>query len=391
MNASDRIVVLDANAYWTEQLFRECMRFADVLLLKPHDFRAHWKHYGTIRSDSAPRVIAKPVWEQRLSMPPGWMIELWPWTQRRLGRVIRAFTGNEPFTLVLTYPQYRRLIPALQPALSVYYNLDDYRDNWPGREHAVSSWERELVKLADNVVCISNHRASALRQQHPAKAGHIHHIPIGCTPEFLAGSAEIAKLLEKPKIRNTETQPPELRSLQAPVAGYIGALNWRFDYVLLADVAQQLPDVTFALGGKIPGKSDGNSAWREGLERARNLSNVHFLGWIDHARLGEFLNSFDLLFMMYSRCNFNTNACPAKLWDSLGTGKPIVANDANPETLLWREVIHIGETAAAFAEKLRLVLRGEPAGLRQHRLAIAQEHTWERLSHRMEEVLRVNE
>jgi glycosyltransferase involved in cell wall biosynthesis len=373
-----KLVVLDANAFWTEQLFRHCGRFAEVLLLKPRDFRAHRQFTNTSRSDPAPHPSGERIWERSLSMPPGWMVSLWPWVQRRITGVIRSFTGKEPFTLVLTYPQYRGLIPALRPALSVYYNLDDYRDNWPGRETQVPVWEGELVELADNTVCISSHRASVLRQQYPAKAGHIHHIPIGCTPEFMAISVR-------------GPSPSTLAALPRPLVGYIGALNWRFDYVLLADVAQQLPDVTFALGGTPPVETDGDSAWREGLQRARNLPNVHFLGWVDHARLGEFLNSFDVLFMSYNRCNFNTNACPAKLWDSLGTGKPIVANDANPETLLWREVIHIGETAAAFAEKLRLALLGEPAGLRQRRLAIAQEHTWEMLSHRMERVLRVTE
>jgi glycosyltransferase involved in cell wall biosynthesis len=386
MNRSNRIVVLDANAYWTEQLFRQCARFADVLLLKPHDFRAHWKHCDTVRSDSVPRVVGEGVWEQRFSMPPGWMIELWPWSQRRLERAIRAFAGNAPLTLVITYPQYRRLIPALQPALSMYYNLDDYSDNWPGRATQVPIWERELVELADKTVCIANHRASILRAEHPTRAGRIHHIPIGCTPEFMADSAQIAEPAETLRSRNIEAHAPLLRSLPHPTAGYIGALNWRFDYVLLADVAQQLPNVTFALGGKPPAETDGDVAWREGLRRARSLPNVHFLGWIDHATLGEFLNGFDALFMSYSRCNFNTNACPAKLWDYFGTGLPMVANDGNPETLLWREVVHIGETAAAFAEKLHRVLHGEPAGLRQRRLAIAQEHTWERLSYRMEEV-----
>jgi hypothetical protein len=41
------------------------------------------------------------------------------------------------------------------------------------------------------------------------------------------------------------------------------------------------------------------------------------------------LNSFDVLLMSYSECNFNTNACPAKLWDYLGTLLPIVANTAD--------------------------------------------------------------
>ena len=132
---------------------------------------------------------------------------------------------------------------------------------------------------------------------------------------------------------------------------------------------------------------DGDAAWRAGLHRARNLPNVCFLGWVDHARLGEFLNSFDVLFMSYSRCNFNTNACPAKLWDYIGTGKSIVANTGNPETLLWCEVVHVGATPAKFTAHLQSALAGEPPKLSEHRLQIAQEHTWEALSRRVEGII----
>ncbi len=35
-----KLVVLDANFYWTAQLFSACAEFADVLLLRSIDFRA---------------------------------------------------------------------------------------------------------------------------------------------------------------------------------------------------------------------------------------------------------------------------------------------------------------------------------------------------------------
>lgn len=370
-----KLVVLDANAYWTEQLFRQCGRFAEVLLLKPRDFRAHRSLTGSWRSDTRPRPVANQVREQRLAMPPGWMVELWGWSQHRLARAIRQFSGGRPLILVITYPQYRSLFRIVAPACGVYYNMDDYRDNWPRHYHRVPQWEAKTVHAAHLTICIAAHRAQVLGDQHPTKRDQIHHLPIGCTPEFMADAA----------LRAPCSTPRELGSPPRPVAGYIGALNYRFDFAFLANVAERLPDVDFVLGGRV--EPNGDAAWRQGLTNARHQPNIRFLGWVEHAKLAEHLARFDVLLMPYAHCNFNTNACPAKLWDYLGTAKPIVANDANPETLLWREVVYVGATPAAFAEAIRAALSEPGTALRERRLQIAREHTWEKLGQRLESIL----
>jgi hypothetical protein len=76
-----------------------------------------------------------------------------------------------------------------------------------------------------------------------------------------------------------------------------------------------------------------------------------------------------------------------KLWDYLGTGKPIVANDANPETLLWRRVVRIGATPAQFAEKLQEALHETDGALREERLDVARANTWEKLSEKLERIV----
>jgi glycosyltransferase involved in cell wall biosynthesis len=273
---------------------------------------------------------------------------------------------------VLTFPQYRGLIRAVKPARSVYYNFDDYRDNWPRHRDRVPRWEAQLVEATDLTLCIAAHRARVLADQHPAKRGQIHHLPIGVTPEFMEQAAGRAE------------QGAGSR-LHTPRAGYIGALNYRFDFALLADVAARLPEVTFVLGGRV--QEDGDAAWRAGLARARQLPNVTFLGWVEHAKLGEHLAGFDVLLMPYTHCRFNTNACPAKLWDYLGTGKPIVANDANPETLQWRDFIHVGPTPETFAQAIRAALAEPGNEWRERRLHIAREHTWAKLGERLERIL----
>jgi glycosyltransferase involved in cell wall biosynthesis len=385
-----KFAVLDANAFWTEQLFRQVGRFADVLLLKPREFRAHRRQTGSMRSDRTPLPVADRVWQQRLSLPPGWMVELWPWSQRRIARALREFAAGEPLTLVLTFPQYRGLLSAVKPARSVYYNFDDYRDNWPRHRARVPRWEAATVEAVDLTICIAAHRVKILREQHPAKRDRIHHLPIGCTPEFMASSEARGQKTEVGFVTGPSSvlRPPSSGAAR-PIAGYIGALNYRFDFALLADVAARLPDVSFVLGGRV--QEDGDAGWRAGLDRARQQPNVKFLGWVEHATLGEHLAGFDVLLMPYSHCDFNKSACPMKLWDYLGTGKPIVANDANPETLLWSTVVRVGGNAESFALGIRAALAEQGTTLREQRLAIAHEHTWAKLGERLERILASNQ
>jgi glycosyltransferase involved in cell wall biosynthesis len=371
------VVVVDANAFWTEQLFREYGRFADVLLLKPRDFRAHRRANGRWRGDRVAQPLTATVWEQRLSMPPGWLSVLWPSSARRISAAIRRFVGPRPLVLVVTFPQYRDLVHDLQPETSLYYNYDDYRDNWPRHRQAIPGWEADLVQAADQTVCISAYRARHLRETHPEKASRIHHVPIGCTPAFMVGTGGLARPLV----------PSALAGLARPLAGHVGTLGARFDFGFLAEVARRLPRVSFVLAGNPPNGREGPSAWRLGLNEARALPNVHFVGWVDHDLLGEFLQAFDVLLMCYSECSFNTNASPAKLWDYMGTGRPIVANAANPETLLWREFVRVAPTPQEYALAIEHALDPEPPAISERRLQTAREHTWDKLSGRIEGIV----
>jgi glycosyltransferase involved in cell wall biosynthesis len=215
-----------------------------------------------------------------------------------------------------------------------------------------------------------------LRARVAGKAAHVHHLPLGSTPEFMSDTDGKA---------SSDLMP--LRGVSRPQAGYIGALNWRFDYHFLAQVAERLPQIQFVLGGKVPADSDGDANWLEGLRRARALPNVHFIGWVEHSAIGVYLRAFDVLFMCYSECRFNRNASPAKLWDYLGSARPVVANDRNPETLLWREVIRVGASPDAFAQAIGEALAEQGKELPERRLEIARAHNWEELSRRLEEII----
>jgi hypothetical protein len=368
---------MDANFYWTEQLFSACRNFADVLLLRPLDYRAFRKQYDRYFINFQPQPLCEGVWEQRICCPPGWLFHYWFLTRRFFTHIIRQFQGDHPLIFVFNYPYYYKLAQQLK-AYSIYYNIDDYCQYWPGRESQTPLIEKLAVAQADLTLCVADYRACYLRQKFPTQASQIAYLPHGCTPEFM---------VEQP-LSTTISLPVELQAYSRPIAGYIGALTDRFDFTYLAQVAEQLPDITFVLGGSVPQMSDGCSQWWEGVKHIRRLSNVHFIGQVFHKRLGEYLQSFDVLLMCYSLSNFNLNACPTKLWDYMGTSLPVVANDVVPEVNLWEDVLLIAKNSDDFAKKIKFAL-ANPTWKSNERLQIAKAHTWtlqaKKLQHLLEE------
>jgi glycosyltransferase involved in cell wall biosynthesis len=359
-----KIVVLDANFYWSQQLFSACSDFADILLLKPLDYRAFHQDYGGYFIDRQPQQIANNVWEQRICCPPGWLFNYWLIAKYFFARIIRQFQQNHPLIFAYCYPYYSSLASELD-CYSVYYSFDNYIDYWQGKESVTKRQEQQAIERADLIVCTAEVRAKTFHEQYINKRDRILHLPHGCSPKFMAEyPLSLSKLL-----------PSSLNTYNRPIAGYIGALSYRFDFHYLAKVAVKIPHVTILLGGKLPESSDGSSEWWQGVEQIRQLSNVHFIGKVPHEKVGEYLQSFNVLLMCYSQCNFNFNICPMKLWDYMGTSLPIVSNDVVPEVNLWRDLVHIAQNPDEYAAKIRLALNN-PHWKSEERWKVAQAHTW---------------
>ena len=380
-NNSERIklIVLDANFYWTEQIFSACHEFADILLLRPIDFRTFKKRYGSYFIDFQPRQISSGIWEQRICCPPGWLFHYWVLTRRVILTLIRKFQGENRSIFVFNYPYYSDLAKDLN-GISIYYSMDVYADYWPGRELQTQSSEQLAIDRADITLCVSRYRADLLKQTYPDRSERIIHLPHGCSPRFMANQP-----LQQPN-----SLPSKIKNCDRPIVGYIGALIYRFDFHYLAQVAEKLPEVTIVLGGEIPQPHDGSIEWWQGVEKARNLPNIHFIDSVPHDLVGEYLQSFNVLLMPYSDCDFNLNACPMKLWDYMGTSLPIVANDVVPEVNLWSHLILISKDPADFVENVKFAL-ANPTWKSVERLQVAKAHTWQQQAQKLYDVLNEKE
>lgn len=156
------------------------------------------------------------------------------------------------------------------------------------------------------------------------------------------------------------------------IVGYYGAVAKWFDYDLLKYAAQQLPDVSFVLMGKIYDDSYF-------LSDIRLIPNIHFVGAVPYGDLPAYAAKFDICMIPF-RVNSITNATsPLKLFEYMAIGKPILTT-AMHESTKYRSV-HISYDYEDFVAKIRMLLTYNPvsnAGYYEMLKQEAEENRWEK-------------
>jgi glycosyltransferase involved in cell wall biosynthesis len=165
--------------------------------------------------------------------------------------------------------------------------------------------------------------------------------------------------------------PAELAALTRPVAGYIGVIDERLDYALLAALAEQLPDVTFAMVGPVV-KVDPRDLPRR--------ANIHYLGQQPYERLPAFMKGFDVCLMPFALNRATEYINPTKTLEYMAAGKPIVSTPIPDVVRHFVPIVEVADTAQAYAAAVRRALAEPDATRRQQGVARAEQSSWEQIT-----------
>ena len=369
------LVVADASWSWTERLFAPLSDHGvRVLLLKACDWR-------TARAAGKPwrdwlwpsRRLAPALWERSLVLPPGWMKTLPTIGMRPLASAVRAWRSRlegprRPLALAISYPHYLYLRDLVRPDVLLYYNMDDYALYWRSRAEEIRALERRAVAEADLSVICARSRAVELAEAVPEAADRIIHLPHGAPAESIA---------ESPRDRPGPA-PEDLARLPGPRLGFVGSLEDRVDWDLLAQLARAIPEGSVVLIGREP-RPEPRADWYRGYLRAVAEPNVHLMGWRPQSEVGRYAAAFDACLIPYRVDHpFNRSACPTKVMDYMATTRPVIST-AVPECRLYDQLFEVADDADSFiAAARRVVERGGDDGRASDRLAAARAATWER-------------
>jgi uncharacterized SAM-binding protein YcdF (DUF218 family) len=273
---------------------------------------------------------------------------------RALRRWLRATGFYRPIVWTfLPTPLAHDLIAELDPQLTIYYCIDDLASSSPGAKRIVPS-EEKLFERAD-LVFVTSERLRARAARHSQR---VHLFPFGVNLERF----------EEVRLQNVAA-PGDMQAIAGPIVGYVGGLHQWVDQDLIASVAAQLPDATFALVG--PAQTDVST-----LERC---VNVRLFGQRPHPELPHYVKRFDVGIVPYRDTEYTANVYPTKLNEYLAMGLPVVATDL-PEIRRFNAshggVVQVARDANAFAEAIRSALGDSSPADVARRVQVAHENSW---------------
>ncbi|MEY2563443.1 MAG: hypothetical protein QOH88_1636 [Verrucomicrobiota bacterium] len=162
-------------------------------------------------------------------------------------------------------------------------------------------------------------------------------------------------------------RPNDIAELPRPIFGYIGVVDERLDYELIAALADSTSGSVAMVGPWT--KVDPATFPRR--------DNLHWLGGRDYAQLPMYAGAFDVCLMPFALNDATKFINPTKSLEYMATGRPIVSTAIEDVVLQFGDIVNVGRTAEEF---LRMCHRAakRPNALQVERgLEVAANNSWD--------------
>lgn len=278
---------------------------------------------------------------------------------------VRALALEYPECIAWFYtPMALPLIKSLAPRLVVY----DCMEELAAFRHAprqLSQRESALLKLAQVVFTGGPSLYRAKRLRHP----NVHCVPSSVNVEDFR------------QARDASVDHPFQMQLPHPRLGYLGVLDERLDYEILATLARQRPHWQIVLVGPIANLDPAL------LPRA---PGIHYAGLRSYAELPRFLAGWDLCLLPFLRNDATRYLSPNKLLEYMAAQKPIVSTPLADIEQPYGDAVYLGAEPDAFVAACDRALYADDAE-RERRFAHMREAlrgtSWDETVARMEELM----
>jgi glycosyltransferase involved in cell wall biosynthesis len=291
-----------------------------------------------------------------LAAPPEGVIFRWlnrRFFAQRVVEGLEEIAGSDP--VVVAYLPTRTtldLISGLDPRLVYYDCADDYA-HFPGAPKDIAATERELLQRADIVSCTSTHLLEKVRSSRP--------------DAFLSGPA-----VDYERFRVLQENGPGTGVRTACLFGHVS--RERTDFSALRGIAGAGFEVRIV--GDL-GRLDKDVMGTPG---------IHYRGEVPHAELPAALAGVDAFVLPYKVNGLTRGIAPAKTYECLATGKPVVAAPL-PALEELAEHVYLAEGPEDYVRILRSLEKLETEEKVRARIELARENSWEARFEEIEEAL----
>lgn len=262
----------------------------------------------------------------------------------------------------VAFPSMHKL---LKPAMTVYHCVDPLIEPYQTRHGLIN--EDLLVKDVDMVIStskeLSNKKGLLNRRSFfSPNAANISH-----SQKALDPGLKVADILS---------------GIKRPVIGYFGNIERRIDYELVKQLVIKNPDKNFVFIGPV----DRYYANEEDYK----FPNMYFKGPVPYETMPAVLKGFDVAIIPFKKDEVSNNIFPLKLFEYLGSGKPVVSTDFNPDLKDFTgDTVAYCKNAEEFSGALDAALK-DTETQKQKRLEVAADNTWEHRALEIKDLLKTN-
>ncbi|MFA5139623.1 MAG: oligosaccharide flippase family protein [Elusimicrobiota bacterium] len=255
---------------------------------------------------------------------------------RLLERLRRRGLGKSPIVIAyLPTDTTNRILEQTQPALTVYDCVDNFAGH-PNAPKDLAQTEAELLRRADLVLTTSEFLQEDKSRQHPYVV-RIHH---GVSDAFF---------------RQPRSVPAAFRRI-----AYFGTVWGALDYEPIRRLSRAGFEVTLMGPVKEPPPP--------------LPENVRFVPAVPHEDLPDALASFDALLLPYADSEYNKGVIPAKIYECLATGKPILASPLR-SLEAFGDLLYIAWTPVGFVRAAKGLPASESEDRVSRRIKEARRHS----------------
>jgi glycosyltransferase involved in cell wall biosynthesis len=243
---------------------------------------------------------------------------------------------------------------------AIVYDCMDQLSQFRGAPAELARRDRELLAIA-NVVFAGGPKICKDKIKHNANC---YSFGCGVDVEHFGRAAHPSTIV-----------PADIAHLQRPVYGYIGVVDERIDYDLVATLAEKNAHGSVVMIGPWT-KVDATTFPRR--------DNLHWLGQRDYGQLPAYAKGFDVCLMPFALNKATEFINPTKALEYMATGRPIVSTPIEDVVLQFEDVVTIARTHEDFVSRCERAAGGpNPIAIRRG-LKRAKANSWESIVSQLE-------
>jgi glycosyltransferase involved in cell wall biosynthesis len=167
----------------------------------------------------------------------------------------------------------------------------------------------------------------------------------------------------------------DVAGLRRPRFGYIGVVDERIDYDLLAHLADNVAGSVVMIG---PHTKVDPATFPQ-------RKNLHWLGGRDYADLPAYAKGLDVCLMPFALNAATEFINPTKALEYMATGRPIVSTPVEDVVMQFSDVVAVARDHRRFAELCRAAAARPDASAIERGLKLVRQNSWESIVRRLEQ------